>query len=78
MYNKELGGGAILDLGGYPVSMSILIASLISRFDFNKIKVLNKKKDIGTTGVDMNSFAELDFGNNFISTIGTSFTKDLG
>ena len=78
MYNKELGGGAILDLGGYPVSMSILIASLISRFDFNKIKVLNKKKDIGTTGVDMNSFAELDFWNNFISTIGTSFTKDLG
>ena len=78
LYNKELGGGAILDLGGYPVSMSILIASLIPRFDFNKIKVLNKKKDIGTTGVDMNSFAELDFGNNFKSTIGTSFTQDLG
>ena len=78
LYNKELGGGAILDLGCYPVSMSILIASLNSRFDFNKIKVLNKKKDIGPTGVDMNSFAELDFGNSFKSTIGTSFTQDLG
>ena len=44
LYNKELGGGAILDLGCYPVSMSILIASLIPKFDFNKIKVLNKKK----------------------------------
>ena len=78
LYNKGLGGGAILDLGCYPVSFSILIASLISKFDFIKTKVLNKKKEIGPTGVDMNSFAELDFGNNFRSTIGVSFTQDLG
>jgi predicted dehydrogenase len=78
LYNKELGGGTILDLGCYPVSMSTLIASIIPGFDFNKIKVVNKKKDIGLTGVDMNSFAELDFGNNFKSTISTSFTRDLG
>ena len=78
LYNKELGGGAILDLGCYPVSFSILIASLISKFDFIKTKVLNKKKEIGPTGVDMNSFAELDFGNNFRSTIGVSFTQNLG
>ena len=44
LYNKELGGGAILDVGCYPVSFSILIASLISKFDFIKTKVLNKKK----------------------------------
>jgi predicted dehydrogenase len=78
LYNKELGGGAILDLGCYPVSFSILIASLISKFDFIKTKVLNKKKKIGPTGVDMNSFAELDFENNFRSTIGVSFTQNLG
>ena len=78
LYNKELGGGTILDLGCYPVSMSTLIASTIPGFDFNKIKVVNKKKDIGPTGVDMNSFVELDFGNNFKSTIATSFTRDLG
>ena len=78
LYNKGLGGGAILDLGCYPVSFSILIASLISKFDFIKTKVLNKKKEIGPTGVDMNSFAELDFGNNFRSTVGASFTQDLG
>ena len=78
LYNKESGGGAILDVGCYPVSFSILIASLISKFDFNKTKVLNKKKEIGPTGVDMNSFAELDFGNNFRSTIGVSFTQNLG
>ena len=78
LYNKELGGGAILDLGCYPVSFSILIASLISKFDFIKTKVLNKKKEIGPTGVDMNSFAELNFGNNFKSKIVVSLTKNLG
>jgi len=78
LYNKELGGGAILDLGCYPVSFSILIASLISKFDFIKTKVLNKKKEIGPTGVDMNSFAELYFENNFKSTVGASLTQNLG
>jgi len=78
LYNKELGGGAILDLGCYPVSFSILIASLISKFDFIKTKVLNKKKEIGSTGVDMNSFAELYFENNFRSTVGASLTQNLG
>ena len=78
LYNKELGGGAILDIGCYPVSLSILIASLISKFNFIKTKVLNKKKEIGPTGVDMNSFAELNFENNFKSTIGASLTQNLG
>ncbi len=78
LYNKELGGGAILDLGCYPVSFSIFIASLISKFDFIKTKVLNKKKEIGPTGVDMNSFAELYFENNFKSTVGASLTQNLG
>ena len=78
LYNKELGGGAILDVGCYPVSFSILIASLISKFDFIKTKVLNKKKEIGSTGVDMNSFAELYFENNFKSTIGASLKQNLG
>ena len=78
LYNKELGGGAILDLGCYPVSFSILIASLISKFDFTKTKVSNKKKEIGPTGVDMNSFAELYFENNFKSTVGASLKQNLG
>ena len=78
LYNKEFGGGAILDVGCYPTSFSILIASLISKFDFSKTKVLNKKIEIGPTGVDMNSFAELNFENNFKSTVGASLTQNLG
>jgi len=78
LFSKELGGGAILDIGCYPVSFSILVASLISKIDFNRIEVLNKKKEIGPTGVDMNSLAELNFGNNFKSKVIASLTKNLG
>ena len=76
LFNKKLGGGAILDLGCYPSSMSILIASLKS--DFKKIQVKDKKLDFYKTGVDINSFATLHFDNNFVSYIGTSFQNNLG
>tara|TARA_B100000242_G_scaffold17925_1_gene10958 strand:+ start:145 stop:1164 length:1020 start_codon:yes stop_codon:yes gene_type:complete len=76
LFNKKLGGGAILDLGCYPSSMSILIASLKS--DFKKIQVKDKKLDFYKTGIDINSFATLHFDNNFVSYIGTSFQNNLG
>ena len=39
---------------------------------------VNKKKEIGSTGVDIDSYAELKFENNFKSKMGVSFIKDLG
>ena len=78
IFNKKLGGGAILDLGCYPVSFSTLIASQISKINYDKVKVLNKKKEIGSTDVDLDSYMELCFENNFISKVSASFTKNLG
>lgn len=78
IFNKKLGGGAILDLGCYPVSFSTLIASQISKIDHNKVEVLNIKKEIGSTDVDLDSCMELRFENNFISKVSASFTKNLG
>ena len=76
LFNKNLGGGAVLDLGCYPSSMSILIASLKSHF--KKVEVKDKKLDYYKTGVDINSFATLIFDNGFVSYIGTSFQNNLG
>ena len=78
LYNKLMGGGAILDLGCYPISLSTLIASLKSEIDYKNIKLLNKKIEIGTTDVDIDSYVELEFNNDFKSKISASFTKDLG
>ena len=78
LFNKDLGGGVILDLGCYPVSFSVLIASLLSKSNNNEVKVQNKKIEFIETGVDVDSYAELIFGKNFVSYIGASFKKDLG
>ena len=78
LYNKSLGGGAILDLGCYTVSVSILVASLISKIDLNNIKLINKKKEYASTGVDIDSYTKIKFENNFTSYIGASFIKNLG
>ena len=78
IYNKDLGGGVILDLGCYPVSLSVLIASTFSQVNCDKIIFLNNKKEIGPTNVDLNSYTELQFENNFVSKVSVSFTKDLG
>jgi len=76
LYNKNLGGGAILDLGCYPVSFSTLIASLQNKF--KNVQITSKKKEFLKTGVDIDSYAELVFDNNFKTKIGASFTKKLG
>jgi len=78
IYNKKMGGGAILDIGCYPVSFSTLIASLISNIDYDKVEVFDTKKEIGSTGVDIDSYASLRFENGFLSKISASFTKNLG
>ena len=76
LFDKRLGGGAILDLGCYPSSMSLLIASLKS--DFTDVIIKDKNVELFKTGVDINSYAKLVFDNEFMSFIGTSFNKDLG
>ena len=40
--------------------------------------MLNVKKEIGSTGVDIDSYVELEFDKKFKSKIGASFTKNLG
>ncbi len=78
LFNKELGGGAILDLGCYPVSLSILIASLNKNINLDKLELINIKKNFSNAEVDLDSYAELNFENKFKSFIGASFTKNLG
>ena len=78
LFKKELGGGSILDLGCYPSSLSLLIASLKSEQYSEKIKLTDIKKIIGPTEVDLEAYATLNFRNEFVSKIGSSFKKDLG
>ena len=78
LFNIKLGGGCILDLGCYPSSFSLLIASLIKNIDYKNFKMLDIKKDIGETGVDVDASAVIKFEGGFTSVIKSSFKKDVG
>ena len=77
-FNKKLGGGCIFDLGCYSSSFSILIASLIDNHNINNLKLINIKNEMGETGVDIDSYAEILFENGFKSKIQSSFKRNLG
>ena len=78
LFNKKLGGGCILDLGCYPSSFSLLIASVLKNVNYKNFKILNIKKEMGETGVEVDSEAVIRFEDGFNSTIKSSFKKDIG
>ena len=78
LFNRELGGGCILDLGCYTSSFSLLIGSLISKVNTDNLKLQNVVRQIGETGVDIESSAELSFQSGFKSKIFSSFKSNLG
>jgi len=78
LFNKELAGGCILDHGCYPSSFSLLVASLIKNIDYKNFKMLDIKKEMGHTGVDIDASAVIQFDGSFSSTIKSSFKTNIG
>jgi len=78
LFNKNLGGGSIFDIGCYPSSLSIIIAKLKSNIELEKLKIENIEKDYGSSDVDLEAHAVLKFDNNFTSKIMSSFKKNIG
>ena len=77
LFNINLAGGSILEVGLYPVSFSRLIAG----YEFGK-KFLNPYKieataTIGKTGVDEISYATLYFDNKIIANVSTAIRKNM-
>jgi len=78
LFNKNLGGGCILDLGCYTSSFTLLISSLLDEISNKNIKIKNVNREIGDSGVDVHSNAELEFTNGFKSKVFASFKENLG
>ena len=78
LFNKKMGGGCIFDLGCYPSSFSLLIASLNKDINYKKFELINVKKKFGITDVDIESEAEILFDNKFKSKIKASFKSEYG
>ena len=77
LFNKDLAGGAILDVGLYPVSFSRMIAGIKSGKKFINPIVVSAEAKIGETGVDEISSAVMEFDNGIISEVRTAIMKNM-
>ena len=77
LFNAELGGGGILDVGCYCVSMSRLIAGAVSGKPFEDPTEVKATGHIGATGVDEYAVASLKFPNAVVAQIASGVQLDL-
>ena len=71
--DKKLGGGAINDIGCYPISFSNKLANISKK---NYIQKMESQGKIGLTGVDEFAKATITYQNNsFVSDISVSINK---
>lgn len=79
LWNRELGGGGILDVGGYVVSMARLVAgaAIGSRFA-DPVEMQAKVKRHPVTGVDCHASAQLKFASGIVAEVAVAIDTNLG
>ena len=79
--NPDLGGGAILDVGCYPLTIAKLIAGQLQGLAFAEPKSLSATGQLDETGVDLQSHAHLIFSDlieaKISCAINEGFSNDL-
>jgi predicted dehydrogenase len=78
LFSPALGGGSILDVGGYPVSFARLIAGVAERVPFAEPVALTGSGLIGPTGVDELASAYLTFASEVTATVTSAVSYDIG
>jgi len=76
LYNPDLGGGAILDVGCYPVSFCTLLANL-NQTKSPKIELLDVSGSICKTGVDDIAYASLLLNKKITANIGAAIRLQM-
>ena len=64
---RNLGGGSILDVGCYPLSMARMIVGLINGKDFMDPEEYEVQSEINEHRIDLSSEAEINFFRWIIS-----------
>ena len=77
LFNINLAGGSILDVGLYPISFSRLIAGYVSGKKFLNPYKIEGTATIGETGVDEIAYATLYFENKIIANVSTAIRKNM-
>jgi predicted dehydrogenase len=78
LFNPALGGGSILDVGGYPVSFARLVAGIAEGVPFAEPLVMTANGVIGPTGVEEVANAVLVFPSGLTAAVTTAICHDIG
>jgi predicted dehydrogenase len=78
LFNPSLGGGSILDVGGYPVSFARLIAGVVEGAPFTEPIELAANGVVGPTGVDELASANLIFASGMTASLTCAISHDVG
>jgi predicted dehydrogenase len=76
LFNNALGGGGILDVGCYPVSMSRLIAGIATGKPFADPIEIKGCAHFAPTGVDSSAVASLRFPDGILAELSTGIEVD--
>jgi aryl-alcohol dehydrogenase-like predicted oxidoreductase/predicted dehydrogenase len=72
LVNKEMGGGSIMDIGCYPLSMTrMLVGAVNGRLFSNPIEI-EAKAELNDQGVDLNASAQLRFEDGSTASIASA------
>ena len=77
LYDIALGGGAILDVGGYPVSLARLIAGAAVGQAFANPTRVTGTGVLAQTGADGVAYGLLTFKGGFIAEIATAMARNM-
>src|SRR5262245_31891666 len=78
LYDVSLGGGGILDVGGYPVSLARLLGGVVEGAPFAEPIKLQAAGFIGPTGADELATALLTFASGFTALCTSAVHHDVG
>jgi predicted dehydrogenase len=78
LFDPGLGGGSILDVGGYPISFARLIAGIAEGLPFAEPVLTSADGVIGPTGVDELAHALLTFQSGMTANVTSAIHEDVG
>ena len=78
LFDLALGGGSLLDVGGYPVSFARLLAGLVADLPFAEPLRVRGDLVFGPTGVDERALADLTFASGFTARVESAIAYDIG
>jgi len=77
LYDPALGGGGILDVGGYPVSLARLIAGAAEGKPFADPVAVKGNGTLAPTGVDAVAYGLMSFASGFTAEIAVAIARTM-